>query len=414
MSSKLTKSLWLYAIIGMLTTIVVLAFARLSYGVILPFMREGLQITYKQAGYLGTISSLGYLVTLIFAGILASKWGAKRTILLGMSLVSVGLIGLTFSASFWLTILFMLFLGIGTSFTYTPLISLLVAWFPKNKGFVIGLTTSGAGVGILFSGILVPYLGGVNPEFGWRIAWGVFSIISICVGLLTFIFIKNPPADKDFSVESGPQRSVKDIYRNPKIITVGLIYGVIGIFYIIQIIFIMSFMIESGINTQLAGQLMALNGILSIFSGPIWGFISDRLGRRASLILTMSLTLISMLLPVFFPTLLGFTFHIVILSCTSTGLFALTQASSMDHVIPADMPIAFSYVTFYFAVGQLIGPTIAGAIIEDWGGFKGAFLFSSICLGLGLLLTLKVKNTDQDKLPVRSIKGELDKQYTQL
>lgn len=414
MSSKLTKSLWLYAIIGMLTTIVVLAFARLSYGVILPFMREGLQITYKQAGYLGTISSLGYLVTLIFAGILASKWGAKRTILLGMSLVSVGLIGLTFSASFWLTILFMLFLGIGTSFTYTPLISLLVAWFPKNKGFVIGLTTSGAGVGILFSGILVPYLGGVNPEFGWRIAWGVFSIISICVGLLTFIFIKNPPAEKDFSVESGPQRSVKDIYRNPKIITVGLIYGVIGIFYIIQIIFIMSFMIESGINTQLAGQLMALNGILSIFSGPIWGFISDRLGRRASLILTMSLTLISMLLPVFFPTLLGFTFHIVILSCTSTGLFALTQASSMDHVIPADMPIAFSYVTFYFAVGQLIGPTIAGAIIEDWGGFKGAFLFSSICLGLGLLLTLKVKNTDQDKLPVRSIKGELDKQYTQL
>lgn len=414
MSSKLPKSLWLYAIIGMLTTIVVLAFARLSYGVILPFMREGLQITYKQAGYLGTISSLGYLVTLIFAGILASKWGAKRTILLGLSLVSVGLIGLTFSASFWLTILFMLFLGIGTSFTYTPLISLLVAWFPKNKGFVIGLTTSGAGVGILFSGILVPYLGGVNPEFGWRIAWGVFSIISICVGLLTFIFIKNPPADKDFSGASGPQRSVKDIYRNPKIITVGLIYGVIGIFYIIQIIFIMSFMIESGINTQLAGQLMALNGILSIFSGPIWGFISDRLGRRASLILTMSLTLISMLLPVFFPTLLGFTFHIVILSCTSTGLFALTQASSMDHVKPADMPIAFSYVTFYFAVGQLIGPTIAGAIIEDWGGFKGAFLFSSICLGLGLLLTLKVKNTDQDKFPVRSIKGELDKQYTQL
>jgi MFS family permease len=414
MSSKLPKSLWLYAIIGMLTTIVVLAFARLSYGVILPFMREGLQISYKQAGYLGTISSLGYLVTLIFAGILASKWGAKRTILLGMSLVSVGLIGLTFSASFWLTVLFMLFLGIGTSFTYTPLISLLVAWFPKNKGFVIGLTTSGAGVGILFSGILVPYLGGVNPEFGWRIAWGVFSIISICVGLLTFIFIKNPPADKDFSGESGPQRSVKDIYRNPKIITVGLIYGVIGIFYIIQIIFIMSFMIESGINTQLAGQLMALNGILSIFSGPIWGFISDRLGRRASLILTMGLTLISMLLPVFFPTLLGFTFHIVILSCTSTGLFALTQASSMDHVKPADMPIAFSYVTFYFAVGQLIGPTIAGAIIEDWGGFKGAFLFSSICLGLGLLLTLKVKNTDKDKLPVRSIKGELDKQYPQL
>ena len=57
--------LWIYAIIGMLTTVVVLSFARLSYGVILPFMKDGLQITYKEAGYLGTVTSFGYLSTLI-------------------------------------------------------------------------------------------------------------------------------------------------------------------------------------------------------------------------------------------------------------------------------------------------------------------------------------------------------------
>lgn len=385
------KRMWIYSFLGMLTTIVVLSFARLSYGVILPFMKDGLQITYKQAGYLGTITSLGYLCTLIFAGILASKWGGKKTILLGISLVSLGLIGLTFTPVYWVTIIFMLLLGIGTSFTFTPLITLLVSWFPTKKGLVIGLATSGTGIGMLFSGVVVPYLGTANNDIGWRMAWGIFALIGILVFFLTLLFIKDPPVNLPAKTEKK-QSLPSEVYKNRNVVNVGFIYGIIGITYLVQMIFIMSYMLESGISTKLAGQLIALNGILSIFSGPIWGFISDRIGRRFSLIFTMSLTVISMILPVFFPTLVGFTMHILILSSTFTGLFTLVQASSMDHVKPAEMPLAFSYVTFYFAVGQLIGPTIAGWLIEEWGGFKSAFLFSSIILGIGLLLTLKVKN----------------------
>lgn len=389
------KRLWVYGLIGMLTTVVVLAFARLSYGIILPFMRDGLHLTYKEAGYLGTTTSLGYLSTIIFAGVLASKWGSKRTILLGISLVTLGLLGLAFTTSYWITFLFMILLGIGTSFTYTPFISLLVAWFPQKKGTIIGLTTSGAGLGILFSGIIVPYLSSVNPENGWRWSWGIFFLIGIIVILLTLFFVKNPPME--MAMDSKPASSLKEVYKNPKVINVGLIYGIIGITYIVQTIFIMSYMIDSGINTKYAGQLMALNGILSIFSGPVWGSISDKIGRRTSLILTMGLTLFSMALPIFSPTILGFTCHLIILSCTTTGLFTLTQALSMDYVRTADMPIAFSYVTFYFAIGQFLGPTIAGWLIEDGGGFKSAFLFMSLCLVIGLVLTFKVKNSIQGK-----------------
>jgi MFS family permease len=399
------KRLWIYALIGMLTTMVVLAFARLSYGVFLPFMKAGLGLTYKESGYLGTTTSLGYLCTIIFAGILATKWGSKKTILFGLSLVAAGLLGLTFTSTYWMTFFFMLLLGVGTSFTYTPFISLLVAWFPQKKGFVIGLTSSGAGIGVLFSGILIPSLSSSYSENGWRIAWGLFAIIALVVVVLTFFFIKNPPSD----VPTGrirQQTSAKEIYKNRKVINVGLIYGIVGLTYIVQTIFIMSYMIESGVDIKIAGRLMALNGILSIFSGPFWGAISDKLGRKISLNLTMALTAFSMLLPVFFPTLFGFTIHTIILSCTSTGLFALTQASSMDHVKPADMPIAFSYVTFYFAIGQFIGPTIAGWLIDDWGGFKSAFLFSAICLAFGLILTLKVKNSQPHDHVITEINAE--------
>jgi MFS family permease len=82
----------------------------------------------------------------------------------------------------------------------------------------------------------------------------------------------------------------------------------------------------------------------------------------------------------------------------------------MDHVKPADMPLAFSYVTFYFAVGQLVGPAIAGWLIEDYGGFKSAFLFSSIILMVGLFLTIKLKNSKQS---APAIQQDLNKGLTQ-
>ena len=85
----------------------------------------------------------------------------------------------------------------------------------------------------------------------------------------------------------------------------------------------------------------------------------------------------------------------------------------MDHVQPADMPVAFSYVTFYFAVGQFIGPAIAGWLIEDFGGFKSAFLFSSLCLVVGLLLTFKVRNSEQHVRLNSTIHGELSERVTQ-
>ncbi|MGM0901147.1 MAG: MFS transporter [Bacillota bacterium] len=391
---KKNKSLGLYAVIGMLTTTVVLAFARLSYGVVLPFMKDGLDISYQQAGYLGTTTSLGYLSTVVFAGILATKWGGKRTVILGISLVTGGFIGLALAPFYWMMYIFMLFLGVGTAFTYTPFISLLVARFPQKKGLMIGLATSGVGIGMLFAGIVAPYLGNVYGDMGWRLTWGIYAAVGFVVVLLTLRFIEHTPTETE-SVYKVQNTSPKEIYTNPNVMVVGFIYGIIGIAYIVQVIFVMSFMIESGVSNKIAGQLMAVNGILSIFSGFIWGAISDKLGRRFSLISTMGLVLFSMLVPVFFPTLLGFTIHIIVISCTITGLFTLIQASSMDHVEAKDMPVAFGYVTFYFAAGQLIGPTIAGWLIDGFGGFKTAFLFCAICLSVGFALTLKVKNSEE-------------------
>jgi MFS family permease len=385
---------WMYVVIGILTVIVAVAFARMAYGVILPYMSESLSLSYKESGFLGTVTALGYLGLVLVAGIVAAKWGGKKTILFGVSCVTIGFLGLSLTTSYAVTILFMLLLGMGTAFTFTPLISLVTAWFPEKRGLVIGLVTSGVGIGLLFTGIIVPILGEAYTENGWRFAWALFALIGLITLVMTFIFIKNPPGmDGNVKEKQGfvtPSNPI-EVYKNPRVILVGIIYGIVGLTYIVQSIFIMSFMIESGLDPGTAGQLIAMNGIISIFSGPVWGFVSDRFGRNNSLIVTMALNFVATILLVFMPTFLGFILHILILSSTVTGLFTLVQASSMEQVEPPDMPVAFSYATFYFAIGQLLGPVIAGWLIEEANGFESVFVMTSITLAIGILLTVKLK-----------------------
>ncbi len=98
---------------GTLTSLVVIGFARLAYGVILPSMRSDLGLSYQQAGLLSTVAALSYVCFVLIGGLAASRWGAKASILFGMLLVAVGFAGLTLAANFWPIAVLMALLGIG-------------------------------------------------------------------------------------------------------------------------------------------------------------------------------------------------------------------------------------------------------------------------------------------------------------
>src|SRR5690606_19040014 len=65
----------LSCILGMLCTLVAVVFARLAYGLVIPAMREDLNLNYSQAANLGTVTATAYLFLLLYAGIFAGRYG---------------------------------------------------------------------------------------------------------------------------------------------------------------------------------------------------------------------------------------------------------------------------------------------------------------------------------------------------
>lgn len=385
----LAPSLVKFVAVSMLCSLVVVVFARLSYGLLLPTMRDSLGLSYTQAAFLGTVTALGYLSLVLPAGVFAARFGASRAILLGLLFAIVGFAGLAIASSYVSLVLLMIVLGAATAFAYTPMISLLGSWFPEKRGTVIGFANSGVGIGIFLTGALVPWLveTGAQADSGWRLVWSLFAVSAlICAGFVVWV-LRDRPKLAMATPSHGQATGVIGAYRNRHVLLVAWIYGIVGVTYILQSLFMYSFALDTGLTPTAAGRLVALMGILSIFAGPGWGWAADRIGHSRALMICLALALLGTLVPTIWPIYTAFVVHYFLLGVSTTGQFTTILAATTKTVSKDQAAVAISFVTLFFAAGQLIGPSAAGVLLEYTGNYQLMFLISSALIGVGVYLS---------------------------
>jgi MFS family permease len=154
-----------------------------SFGV---YLGEYLKTDFKDQSstllaFVGSLGSGMYSFSCIPAGILVSKVGHRPVMLIGGLLFGLGLVISSFATQIWLLFIGQsILLGIGTSFTFIPAISIVPQWFDKQMGVGVGICTAGSGIGGL---IISPVIQAINDNLGWRWALrinGIFGAIVLC------------------------------------------------------------------------------------------------------------------------------------------------------------------------------------------------------------------------------------------
>lgn len=158
---------------------------------------------------------------------------------------------------------------------------------------MIGLLNSGVGTGMVSAGWGVPYLS-TNYENGWRWVWVVYAAVAAIAMLAALLFLRNPPR-RDGPAEAHRGAARAAVFYNPYVVIVGIVYGIVGMTYIVQTIFMYSFSLEASIAPSTAGRIAALLGLIGLFAAPVWGSISDTLGRANSLMLALALASMALL-----------------------------------------------------------------------------------------------------------------------
>lgn len=381
--SAKTQHFGLFILTGMFLIITTTGFARMAYGIVLPFMQEGLSLSTAKSGLLGTILFLGYLLTVGMSGIFTLRLGAKRVLFIGGLFVFVGLFGLVFVPSFWWAAFCMLFAGGGSALVYTPLMSIAIGWFPEKKGTVMGLLLSGAGIGMLLSGFLVPFMIQQFPAYSWRAVWLLFSLITLAVLFLTLFVLVDPHESSD-----QHKKEKTSVWKNKALYLIAWLYFAVGVVYLIPNIYQTSYMISNGISSALAGTVYAVAGVFSICGGPVWGMISDRIGAKKALNAALLLSVIGDIIPIIFGNVTGFILSAIIWGSSLGGVLLLIQVKASQQVSPKYVSMAIGFISVFYAIGQMLGPGLAGWLIEYAGGYATAYGFGAIvfliCLFLGL------------------------------
>jgi MFS family permease len=414
-----TKLHYGWIIVGLSVAVAVgaLGFGRFGYTVILPSMKLGLGLDAVKAADLATGNMIGYLSFSAISGMLAARFGARGVISFFMLVSGASMLLSGLASSYPLALAARTLTGIGSAGANIPVMALVAVWFtPRRRGLATGITVSGASIGLVVTGLLVPAILRRFGPGGWRQAWFVFAAFAFLVAVLGLIVLRNSPADKGLAPVGGavggasgsslsgaavsPSGDIADrprlkwslLYKSGQIWHLAGIYVLFGFSYVIYATFFVDYLTsEAGFTIGRAGSLWSAVGMLSVASGFIWGSVSDRLGRKYGLALVFLLQGASYALFGLWRSIPGFYLSALFFALTAWSVPAIMAASAGDLLGTKMAAAAFGFISLLLSVGQALGPFVAGRIAAFTGSYSYSFVAAAVAALLGAAAALFLK-----------------------
>lgn len=398
MSLKNIHYAWIIIFSGVLTLFACLGLGRFALGMLLPSMGDTLSLSYTQMGIISTGNFIGYLTAVLICGPLIAKLGERRTIFTGLLLVGLSMLFVSQSSEFKTITLLYFITGIGSGIANITVMSLVAHWFsPKYRGRAAGYMIVGNGLGIVLSGLLVPWLNSSWADVGWRISWGLFGLSILLLAGIVVWLIRNHPRELNLTTfgaqEADSPNAINCHKAKPAnirklIFHIGSIYFLFGFTYVIYATFIVTTLIEQHSFTEdKAGFLWMLIGILSIFSGALFGGVSDHFGRKKGLMAVFAIQTISYTLVASELGQIALYLSMFLFGISAFSIPAIIAATISDMLPATEAGKAFGFVTFFFGIGQIAGPTLAGFLAESTHSFTSSYLLAAFLTVTAIGLT---------------------------
>ena len=383
---------WIIVGVGVLVKMTGLGFGRFAYPMLIPSMRGSLEFNYMEMGLLSGAIMLGYLLFSLVSGMLATRFGPKRIVIASLLCGALSMFFIGRLSGFFSLLFFSFAMGAGGAGAHISMTTLPMAWFEERRlGGALGVVTGGAGLGIIVTGLLLPYLLFHLGKEAWRQCWLFLALITFGVAVVGWILLREKPSQ--ILIPSPSPDGDKESYlpggrrKGFTLQAIFVIYFIFGFAYNIYATYFVAFMVEEiHLSEKTAGNIWALFGWMCMGSGLIWGFISDHLGRRKALLWNNGIISLSVLLPLllhqpFFLGLSAFLFGVTFL-----GTVTVIAASIGDQAVKKKASV-YGLVTLIHGIGQFLGTTSGGYLKDLTGSFQLTLIVSLVGFLLCILLT---------------------------
>jgi DHA1 family tetracycline resistance protein-like MFS transporter len=182
------------------------------------------------------------------------------------------------------------------------------------------------------------------------------------------------------------------------------------------------FVTHFGVSAYVVGLLAATFSFCQFVSAPLWGSISDRLGRKMVLVISQIGATIGWAMLGLAPNIaaalslapMAVVFTARAIEGVSGGNISITQAYVVDLVEPNERARAFGLIGAMFAAGMVFGPA-GGGILYSHYGFAVPFLVAAGLQLATLIITIvmlpesRARAHDEDRFAIRALLASFGK-----
>ena len=364
-----------------------------AFLVLIPQIYITLGLAPIQAGLLDAVRQLSGGATSMTGGFFVDMFQHRRAHILAfsMSLIAIGYFLVSIAPTYGLILASLALASAGTALWHPPALGLLAQRFPMQRGLFISLHRSTGNIGDWLGPLIV---GGLLAVVGWRWIMGGGTPVLLALAVVIFFLLRNVGGPKIEGVDYGAKfrtqmRDMRESFRGTGmwwIFTVSAVRGMGDRSLLWVIPLYLSDQLE--LSNFWVGFHVALLAAPGIFAGPLFGALSDRIGRKPIIIFIMASAVI-------FPTTMalggdgpGMTASVLMFGVFLFSVNSLTQAAAID--VAAAKGLEGTFIGLMWGSNAFFGAmasVIAGVIVE-YIGWHAAFYFASGLFFLGFLSSL--------------------------
>lgn len=374
-------------LVASLVAMIMIANLQYAWTLFVPPIQEatGWKLSEIQWGF--TLFILFETWVMPLEGWLIDRMGPRVFVTIAGGLCGLGWTALAFTRTLRELYLFYSIAGIGAAFVYSGSIAVALKWFPDRRGLASGIIAAGFGSG---SALFIPMIAYVIRHYQYQKAFVLTGVLQGLVIIAAAQLLRHPGAELTGSAAAfvGPRPRIR---RNTEQFTTAQMLGTPH-FYVLYGMFVM--MATGGLLvTAHAGPLarewkismaaltaaLALTRVSNGASRIFWGWLSDRIGRETTMLVTFILQAGCLLSVLILGHLSGslFTVTLILTFFTWGEIFTLFPAILADYFGSRHAASNYSFLYTAKGVASIIAGGLAALLYEQSGRWSAAFYGSA-------------------------------------
>jgi MFS family permease len=348
---------------------------------LVPQYADEFDLSKAGAGLLVGAYGAGAVLGGIPGGLAAAKWGPKRAVIGGLLLLAVASFAFAFAGTALALGLARFVQGISSTATWAGALSWISIEAPRERrGEAIG-TTFGVAV---FGAVIGPVFGGVAKLAGIELSFAVVGAVVLALAGLAALggASRSQPITFD-----GLTRALRDtrylggLWLN---MLPAILFGVLLVLTPLALD-------SAGWGAFAIAAVFFGAGLVEVVLNPMLGRFSDRVGRLVPIRASLAASAVMAAALASASSAVAIAALVCVASISFGSLYtpSMSLASHRADVAGLAQGLAFGVVNTAWACGELIGPTLGGALAESAGDAAPYLVGASLCV-LTLAATYRV------------------------